>query len=532
MGKVTVYISSLLLLLVFSLKGFCQPGTTVDLKKPEKYEKRTLTSEKTGNKKFTFPKRVTQNAFSHYNYYFNANNLLNDIIDEAKRSFKDDYTALLPFYNYSLDVTAGSGNIDSIIYKCNAGILLHDLRSDWVDNLYLVLGKAYFFRKNFDSADQVFRYINYAFAPKEAGGYDIPVGSNVSATDGTFSIATKENNSFPKKLISTPPSRNDALLWEARNFLETDQVSSAGGVLEILRHDPLFPSRLKSELEELLAYWYYKQQLYDSSASHLVKALDVADDKLDKSRMEFLAAQLYGLGHNSEQSVAWYGKSAAHTNDPVMEVYANLNSIKASSGKTDSILQEKLDALMKMAHRDKYLANRDIIYYAIAQVELERKDPVQAQQMLKKSIFYNTDENPDQRSKSFLLLADINFDLQQYIPAKNFYDSIDASSLTEERDKNRMSERVPALGIIAHNLSIIHDEDSLQTVALMPKDKRDALIKKTVRYYRKQQGLKEEEPELNINPAIKDNTPGDIFNTAGKSDWYFNNMSLKSSGFN
>ena len=122
MGKVTLYISCLLVLLVVSLEGFGQPGTTVDLKKQEKYEKHILNSEKTGNKKFTFSKRFTQNAFSHYNYYFNANTMVNDIIEEAKRSFKDDYTALLPFNNYSLDATQGNGNIDSIIYECNAGI--------------------------------------------------------------------------------------------------------------------------------------------------------------------------------------------------------------------------------------------------------------------------------------------------------------------------------------------------------------------------------------------------------------------------
>lgn len=533
MGKVTIYISCLLL--VVSLKSIAQPGTSVDLQKPEKYEKRTLTSEKTGDKKFGFARRTMQNTFSHYNYYFNANTLLNDIVTEAKKSFKDDYTKMLPFYNYSLDITAGSGNLDSIIYKCNAGILLHDLRSNWVDNLYLILGKAYFYRKNFDSADHVFRYINYAFAPKESGGYDIPVGSNISGTNGTFSIATKENSSFPKKIITTPPSRNDAILWAARNFLEINKVTEAGGVLEILHNDPVFPERLQSELNELIAYWYYKQQVYDSAASHLVKALSVADSKLDKARMEFLAAQLYQLGNNREQSVAWYSKSAEHTTDPIMEVYANLNSIKASAGDTgnaSAMLQEKINSLLKMAHRDKYATNRDIIYYAIAQAELERNDAATAQQMLKKSIYYKTEENPEQRSKSFLLLADINFEQQQYIPAKNFYDSIDASAITDEADKKRMAERQPALIIVAENLDAIHEQDSLQTVAALPKDQRDALIKKAVRYYRKQQGLTEESTELNVNPAIRDNGPADIFNTASKADWYFNNTALKGSGFN
>ena len=35
-----------------ALNSYCQPGTSVDLKKPQQYEKRTLGSEKTGQKKF------------------------------------------------------------------------------------------------------------------------------------------------------------------------------------------------------------------------------------------------------------------------------------------------------------------------------------------------------------------------------------------------------------------------------------------------------------------------------------------------
>jgi TolA-binding protein len=76
-----------------------------------------------------------------------------------------------------------------VIYKCNAGILLHDLRNDWVDDLYFLMGKAYYLRKNFDSAAQVFSYVSYAFA-KKVEGYDVPVGSNASGSE--FSIATKE----------------------------------------------------------------------------------------------------------------------------------------------------------------------------------------------------------------------------------------------------------------------------------------------------------------------------------------------------
>src|SRR6185295_15500391 len=103
-------------------------------------------------------------------------------------------------------------------------------------------------------------------------------------------------------------------------------------------------------------------------------------------------------------------------------------------------------------------------------------DPAAAAQRLKKIIHYNAEDNPAQRSESFLLLADINYDQHQYQDAKNFYDSVDVSSIDDSTAIERINERQPALGIIANNLSVMHVEDSLQTVAAMPKDKRDAYV--------------------------------------------------------
>lgn len=520
-----------------ALTSFCQPGTSVDLKKPPQYEKRTLGAEKTGQKKFNYPRRLYQNTITHYNYYFNGNAKLNEIVELATQANPEDYTALLPFYKYNLDMIAGNGELDSIIYKCNEGLLLHDLRNYWVDDIYLLLGKTYYYKKDFDSADQVFRYVAYAFAPKEEGGYDIPVGSNVSGTAGLFSVATKENNSIVQKVFSTPPSRNDALLWQARNYIETDRLGEAAGILEILGNDPVFPARLSPELHELLSWLYYKQNLFDSSASHLVRALDRANTKQDKARMEFLAGQMFQASGMKTEAIAWYTKAASITIDPVLGVYANLNSIIAAGDSSgESLIQQKLDNLMKMAKRDKYVSSRDIIYYAVAQIYVEQKDYKSATQMLKKSIQYNEQENPAQRSRSFMLLADIKYETHEYVDAKNYYDSVSANYLVSDKDKQRLDERSPGLSTIATNFTTIHDEDSLQNVAGMPEDKREAYVKKVLKTLRKQQGLKDDENDLNVNPAIRQENPGDLFNqgnTAAKtSDWYFNNLTLKSTGFN
>src|ERR1700759_5604126 len=98
-------------------------GLSFDLPHPKKYENRQLRSEKTGEKKFTIPRRFMQNTTSHYNFFFNANEKIKDVIARAKASHKDDYTKLLSFYNYNFDETSRyRTDLDSVIYKATAGI--------------------------------------------------------------------------------------------------------------------------------------------------------------------------------------------------------------------------------------------------------------------------------------------------------------------------------------------------------------------------------------------------------------------------
>jgi len=181
-----------------SLAVSAQVGVDYTLTKPAKYENRTLASEKSNDgKKFKKSRHFIQNTITHYNYYFNANEKLNMVIARAKASNRDDYTKLLPFYNYTLEATlAQKKELDSVIYKCTMGILIHYTRNDWIDNLYLLIGKTYYLKKDFDSAYITFQFLNYAFSPKEKDGYDKPIGSNANGDEGNANI------------VSTPEKRN------------------------------------------------------------------------------------------------------------------------------------------------------------------------------------------------------------------------------------------------------------------------------------------------------------------------------------
>lgn len=519
--------------LYYTAQGQTIPALSFEIKKPQKLENKKLGSEKTGEKKFTPPRRLVQNTVTKFNWHFNANEKLKAILARAKDQFRDDYTKLLPFYNFTTAMTArDSVELDSVIYKANAGILLHDLRNDWVDNMYMLMGKAYYFRQEFDTAFLTFQYINYAFSPKEKDGYDKPIGSNANEGGNAFSISTPESRSIGKKLLNRPPSRNESFLWLIRTYLARDEYPEAAGMIETLKHDPLFPARLSANLAEMQALWFYQREMPDSAAFYLEKALPVAENREETARWEFLIGQLYEMSGKNDIALGFYEQAIKHTLNPVLEVYARLNSIRQHKG-DDKVIDENIAALVKMARKDRYTNYRDIIYYSAAQMELERSNRDGAKALLKLSATSSSDQPADrlQKSRSYLQLADLSFADGNYADAKSFYDSVQMTEVVP--DPEQFEKRKSVLTSIASNTGVITRQDSLQKIAALPEAERDAYVRKLLRKLRKQQGLQEDDPAPNTNNPLlanNTNTVPELFDNS-KGDWYFYNAALKAKGF-
>lgn len=534
--------SKILLFAVFTLLSLSvlgQMGVAYELKKPQKFENRILASEKSNTgKNIKKPRRFVQNTITHYNYYFNANVKLNTIIARAKTQNRDDYTRLLPFYNYSLDATsAQKKELDSVIYKCTMGILIHDTRNDWIDNLYMLIGKTYYLKKDFDSAYITFQFINYAFAPKEEDGYDKPIGSNANKEEGGSAdiVSTKEKRNILQKAFSLPPSRNESLIWKIRTYLAKDQFPEASSLIEILRRDPQFPERLQPSLNEVRAHWFYKQNIYDSAAFFLEKALPATENNEEEARWEYLIAQLYEKAGRSYESRIFYERTVRHTYDPVLEVYARLNAIRQNKEGGEDFIQKNIQALVSMAKKDRYESYRDIIYYTAAQMELERKNRAGAEAflLLCTRAFAG---GGTQRTKAFFQLANMSFEDKKYRSAKNYYDSLNIMEAATLGDISWLPDRKAALAIIVNQLLILDRQDSLQRIAALPPDQRDAYVKKLARALRRQQGLKDEDQSdasgNNNTTFTNPNAPApDLFNSGSGADWYFNNASLKAKGY-
>jgi outer membrane protein assembly factor BamD (BamD/ComL family) len=501
---------------------FAQLGFDLEIDKPEPYDNRALRAEKTGDKALKGSRKFFQNLTTHYNYYFNASNKLNEVIDGAKQSFRDDYTDLLPFYNYTLDATAQNATqLDSVIYKSQTGLVMHDLRNDWADNMYLLWGAAWFLEKKFDSAALMFQFINYAFAEKEKDGYYKYIGSRLDGNNA-LSIATDEK----KKTTSAYGSRNKAFIWQIRTFIESGRLTEAGTLITTLKNDPLFPKRLDADLEEVQAYWYYKQKIWDSSAVHLVEALNNAKTKQERARWEYLAAQMFEKAKNFDAAKEYYSKAIGHTTDPVMDVYSRLNVVRVTKDSSENYIDYNVAELLKMARRDKYTDYRDVIYYMAAQMELGRNNLEAAENLLLQASKYNNG-NLSSRSKSFLMIADLAYDQKKYLQAAAFYDSVNSRDIQGE-DLERIQERKSTLAEIVRNTSVISRQDSLQRIAAMPEEERTAYINKLVKRMLKERGLS----DVTITSGnLLPNQNADLFPSAqSKGEWYFYNSTLKTQG--
>ena len=496
-----------------------------------------LPYERLLNKKYTLGRRAYQNTVSQFNYLFYAEIGIDEIIQKARDLHEDDYTELLPFYDYDLSITAKE-SIDSIIFRCNANIVLHDLRSNYVDDAYLTLAKAYLFHKNFDTAASILQFINYSFFDKEDGA-DLPIGSNLNQP-GKFSIASPENN----RIWENKNVRNESMIWQARTYFEAGEMNEGLSLLQLLKTDAVFPKRLQPFLNEQLAYGYYLSGMNDSAANYLIKGLDNAKDPLTKARWSFLIAQLYEKEQKIDLAYNWFRKAGSIVSNPIIAVYASIYmaSIDANRGKNswESLAYD----LERMIKKDKYAAFADIIYYEMAQLAIRNQAISKANQWLIASIQKN-EKNTKLKQKTLVQLGAINYIIDQFSVAKIAYENLN-DLLKTFPNYDQITLRKKWIDKIANLNELIAIEDSLQMIYNAPKIAQERMA---MQWQKRTALLKAQEKDLfkdpnkqkagSVNYNNQNNIPGYTFgnsfvnttpNKEVKSDFYFDNPQNVSMG--
>ena len=531
-----LYRLTVIFLLVFSMHTSGQSIKQIPLNKPANFKDKILRSEKTEDVSLTLPRRLYHGMVSHYNYYYNAQVKLNAIVQKAQLAHQEDFTKLLPFYDYSVNVTsADSIELDSVMIKATAGIVLHDLRNSYVDDLLLLIGKSYYYWNKPDSSYRIFQYINYNFYPNKKDEFRITIGSAGDAKDGKLTIGTKEKKGIITKTFSKPPARNEALLWMAKIYAEQDLHDEAVSLIYILKKDPNFPKRLHPHLDEIMAFSFYNRESWDSAAFYLQKSLKTAETTAQLARKEFLLGQLFTLANKTTDASYFYQKSKTHTNDPVMHIHARLNNVLLTNTDSSNINQS-LNDLLNLAKKERFDGYEDLLYYAASDVALRKKDTLLAYSLLQKSVRF-AQKNPESkvRNSAFSKFGELALKQKNYRLAASCYDSMNLQDPNIQNKIAEIEKTKKFLTELVQHKDVVIKEDSLQRIAAMPEEEREAYLKTLLKKLRKEKGLKEESTNsssggTSSSGMTSGSQPQDLFATGNNTGWYFNANNQKNKG--
>ena len=129
-------------------------------------------------KKKSWVNRQYHNTTAKYNGYFNGKESLKSGIRKIHVNHKDDYTSILPIYKeVNLKNSNTQSYMDKAIKKGSVVIQRHSMKirgkeyCKWIDDSYLLVGKAYFYKGEFQEAIKTFTFIIEEYKKNEIRFY-------------------------------------------------------------------------------------------------------------------------------------------------------------------------------------------------------------------------------------------------------------------------------------------------------------------------------------------------------------------------
>lgn len=488
------------------------------------YINRPIPSEHMLNKRFSWKRRVVQNLVTRDNYYFHAAGKLEAVEQAVRAAHPEHFDSLLDVYPWSFhEFQPYKEDLDSVILKAGIGIEIHDPRSKWIPELYLLVGKASFYEQQDSQALRAFQFINRTYGPHDADGNPLPIGS---PTDGSHapSISSPESGKPPLY-----PARNDALVWLIRTYMVLGQEAQALPLLETLLHDPRLPSRLRPDLLGLQAFWYARTGQYRQELESLGAALEVPQPKYLRTRWYFLMGQLEERLGEPEKAYFAYQRCAALHPDPLMAFYARVRMAEANTRMGPQQATTGNQTLEAMAHRSRYERYRGILYYELGRLSMQSGQQDRADSFFRLSVRAG-EADKAQKQQSYLVLAHSYEQQGAYVAALHAYDSLvrlgGATSAQQEWSTHRK-----LLGQLVDSEDQYRKDDSLLALGALPpnilKAKLERILKDSLRARRH---VFRQEAETQTSGTVI-SQPSVQTQTSAGGTWYFYNAAAKARGY-
>ena len=456
-------------------------------------------------KKNTLTRRMYHNLTSHYNVYWNGEKALEDGDKQLKNSVKDDYSRVLRVYNYGTQQNGMSLNstMDRALEKTSICVQKHSMkfgsreRVKWIDDAYLVMGKAHFYKHDYIPAKRTFDF--------------------VAAEYNYNDIAQVAN------------------LWLIKTYIETKDYPKAAALIEQLQAKTAGmkkpPKELMQNMDLTIADYYVAVKDYNNAAKYLKNGMVLNKNRDMRTRSMFVLGQIYMHQGDAGRATAQFKKVVKRNPIYEMAFEARMNMAKMGSADNAKELYKMLDKMLRDPNNDEY---NDRIYYAMAELALREGDEDKAIRYLRKSVAVFTD-NRIQRAYSALKVASMLFDRNEYELSQAYYDTAVTSMTNEFEGYDSILNISQTLNELVMYASIVHDQDSLLRVAEMDSVSRNILIDRIIAQVIQREKEEEEqrryEEQLALMGASTGNTNANINEPNNSSAWYFYNPSALNKGF-
>ncbi len=483
-----------------------------------------FTNQSMLKKKWSPFRRFTQNSFTHYNYYYNANRKMEEANANMLRGgMKENYDSLIRLYPFDPDRDSSllKGDMDTIIRKVSVGLQIHDPRVKWSNDMFLLMGQAYYFKGNYENAATSFRYIISADeeAKKKEGGH----------TKGGPSIVEDEHSRLD--FLKHKSVHNDAILWLARTYVQEKYIENGQAVLSLLSSDPHLPEDMIGKVAAGKAFAY----LADKNTTAAIEQLNIVieDDNLPnwlRMRAAFLNGLLLQSAEKYDAATANFERCLDFFPKIDMDFYARkyiaLNTLLAGKD-----VEDGMKPLKKVLNDGKYVSYYDQVYYAIGSLAAKANKPDEAIKYLTLSATAPK-STKKQKAISFAALGDAYYSQGKYTDAKNSYDSAAKYSGSNNKDKNVTAaiQKSKGLSEVSQPAMVIHDQDSLLALSELTKKEQTSAVRKYLRDLEKQMKDSIQNAEDAGVTAIATSDASSDPATAEASNWYFANPTTMQQG--
>lgn len=431
---------------------------------------------------------------------------MKDGAERLANQHEDKYDRILKVYRHADPQKAKSifPDMDEAIKKTSIVIKRHSIvvggkeRNKWIDDSWLLMGKAQFYKHDFFTALETFQY----------------VASEYKDNDIKF----------------------EALVWTMMTNLELGRYYDAETIFDYLKNEEDFPEKLKGELNAAVASMYLQKENYTLAGEHLKKAITQTKKRQPRIRYIFILGQIYQYEGNYSEAFRLYERVIKM--NPVYEMAFNAKINRARSFDAENQDSREIKAqLLKMLKDDKNIDYLDQIYYALAGLEQREGHLESTLAYLNQSIASST-SNTNQKALSYWEMAKIYFDQPDYRKAAGYYDSTVTLLSREHPEFTSIKNTRDHLVKVVKYMNTVELQDSLQMLASLTPAEREKIINDIIEAEREEYEQRQREAELEqqlqqellTNPANPRQVVG-IPNPTASSAWYFYNTQAISFGY-